>query len=223
MGLPGGYFQLNKHIKGTGTTGWKAYRTIKHMETKTLFKCLDCGAKFGKKPPRCPECGNLEIQDDFIEFTDGVYTGDLVDGVRSGKGTFVWNDNTRYEGGWLNNVRHGWGECRMSNGGWYAGEWKNDLPNGRGELHWPNGEWYKGDLSNGMRHGYGENHFANGEWHKGEYQNNVRIGPGEYHYLNGNVFRGEYLNNNPFNGSTFFPDSNVKVGDFINGFWRSAW
>lgn len=61
-------------------------------------------------------------------FLDGTYYGALKDGLREGRGTFIWDDGRRYAGGWLNDKMHGTGSLFDAEGNeiayavWYAGE-----------------------------------------------------------------------------------------------------
>ena len=51
-----------------------------------------------------------------IKYNDGKYIGQVVNGIKEGKGIFYWNDGDKYEG-----------------------EWKNDKQDGKGIYYWNNG------------------------------------------------------------------------------------
>lgn len=61
-------------------------------------------------------------------YADGVYFGALKNGIREGRGTFIWDDGRRYAGGWVNDKMHGTGALFDADGNeiayavWYAGE-----------------------------------------------------------------------------------------------------
>lgn len=50
------------------------------------------------------------------EVSNGYYLGEMINGVRSGIGKFVWDSGDSYEGGWLNGKRHGVGKYTWSDG-----------------------------------------------------------------------------------------------------------
>ena len=54
------------------------------------------------------------------------YTGELIDGKRSGFGTYLYVSGNKYEGQWKDGKREGNGTFQLKDGGKYVGEWKND-------------------------------------------------------------------------------------------------
>ena len=69
-----------------------------------------------------------------IEFLDGTYTGDILNGTRQGYGTMTYKDGGVYEGFWSHNVRSGQGTYTYPNGDVYVGGWLNDKREGSGVL-----------------------------------------------------------------------------------------
>ncbi len=63
---------------------------------------------------------------------------------RTGKGTYVYKDNTRYEGNFENSVAHGQGICYYSDGDMYIGEWKHHNFDGIGTMYINDGTVLKG-------------------------------------------------------------------------------
>ena len=61
------------------------------------------------------------------------YIGDVVDGVLSGNGTYIWAAGDRYEGYFV-----------------------NDQPDGSGVYKWVDGRVYKGEFEKGVRQGQGQ-------------------------------------------------------------------
>ena len=54
--------------------------------------------------------GVLAAEARTVELDNGdTYTGELVDGVRTGSGVYQWADGNRYEGNFLDNYLHGSG------------------------------------------------------------------------------------------------------------------
>jgi len=58
-------------------------------------------------------------------FQNGEYVGDLVNGLREGKGTLINGTTFRYDGGFKNDVFHGEGRYQYSNGIQFIGEFLN--------------------------------------------------------------------------------------------------
>ncbi len=76
----------------------------------------------------------INIRDDAINhnFDGGTYSGDVINGIRDGKGN-----------------------CDYPNGDVYIGEWKDGKPNGRGTWKTPGGLVYEGEWKEGKIHGTG--------------------------------------------------------------------
>ena len=51
-----------------------------------------------------------------IDYGYGVYTGQVLNGKRNGKGIMIYPDDRKYDGEWLNNKRHGFATEHYSNG-----------------------------------------------------------------------------------------------------------
>lgn len=122
-----------------------------------------------------------------IEYTDGsVYTGEVLNGKRHGKGKMVWRGGDVYEGDWVNDKRTGkgryiWGRNSKCAGDVYEGDFVDGEPCGRGKYIWGwNTEWagdvYVGDFVNGKRTGYGIYTYACGEVESGRFENNIYLG-----------------------------------------------
>ena len=77
-----------------------------------------------------------------IIYSNGRYIGQIVNGVRDGKGIYYFNDGSRYEGYWKNNKRHGKGCDYYNNGERYEGEFRNDKFDGKGIYYYKNSDRY---------------------------------------------------------------------------------
>ncbi len=74
-----------------------------------------------------------------LEFPDGTYTGEIVNGKPEGYGVFIYKQaelspstrspgsNRQYEGYWLNGKKHGEGTMTYPEGHTRIGTWENDL------------------------------------------------------------------------------------------------
>ena len=83
----------------------------------------------------------------------GRYVGQVVNGLREGKGTVYFNDGDRYEG-----------------------DFKNDKAEGKGIEYYNNGDIYEGDFRNEKREGKGIYYYNDGDREMGDYYNDNSIG-----------------------------------------------
>lgn len=61
-----------------------------------------------------------------LNFSNGYYIGEVSNGVAHGKGTYYWNDGSKFEGTWINGIINGSGLLTYSNNmGHYVGYWIN--------------------------------------------------------------------------------------------------
>lgn len=82
-----------------------------------------------------------------IDFTDGTYCGDRVDGKRHGNGTFVFVNGDIYSGEWQDDMPNGYGQYIATN--WtFTGSFTNGL-NAKGVYSDITGVYYKGILKDG--------------------------------------------------------------------------
>ena len=143
---------------------------------------------------------------------EGIYQGDLVDGVREGQGTLVWRghryegafkgglmdgdgllatpDGAVYDGQFEKGLRHGEGTLRLPSGDIYSGAFQNDVMAGAGRFQWANGDAYEGDFDDGEPHGQGTYQYADGRRYRGPVRRGIRQGRGELAWANGNRYTG---------------------------------
>ena len=60
-------------------------------------------------------------------FSNGLYRGAFVKGIREGYGVFEWESGNSFEGYWKNGKRNGEGTLYYSNGSTDFGTWKDDV------------------------------------------------------------------------------------------------
>ena len=174
---------------------------------------------------------NLRIQ-------NAVYTGEVLNGKRHGKGIQVWDDGAKYEGSWENDKSNGYGTFYHTDGDVYQGYWKNnrangkgvyisadggrydgywidDVQNGLGTEKWNDGSSYKGNYNMGKKEGYGEYEWSNGSIYKGNWKDNKLFGKGVYYYNDGKKFIGEYNDNlKEGKGKYFWTDGKIYFGEY---------
>ena len=163
----------------------------------------------------------LESHTGYVEnhtSSSGIYTGNLVDGIRHGQGTHVWDDGSVYEGNWEHGLRHGQGRMTFSNGDVYDGQWEKGTRHGTGTYSWTSGNRYVGSFVNNMRQGQGTMYYTDGGQYTGQWVENERNGQGTLTYANGNVYTGSWSNGTFHGQGTFTWTTGDKyVGNFVDG------
>ena len=110
------------------------------------------------------------------------YVGQVVNGLREGKGIEYYNDGNRYEGDFRNDKREGKGIYYYNDGDRYEGDFRNDKKEGKGIFYFNNGNRYEGDFRNDNREGKGIMYWNDGDRYEGDYRNDKREGKGIYYY-----------------------------------------
>lgn len=64
-----------------------------------------------------------------------IKTGCISGDCNNSKGTYLWEDGSKYTGEWTNGKRNGYGIFIYKNGSRYEGNWVNDKKNGTGKLY----------------------------------------------------------------------------------------
>ena len=137
---------------------------------------------------------------DRIEFDNGdVYEGEMVNGLRHGKGKYTWANGDFYEGEWAKGWRSGFGIYKSYSKNEvdgstfasyvYEGDWKNSKKHGHGvatgyKAVTPTGricfDWsYDGEWIEDNRHGNGKYTYADGSYFTGVWENNKKISASE--------------------------------------------
>ena len=75
-----------------------------------------------------------------IKYNDGKYIGQVINGIREGKGIFYWNDGDRYEGEWKNDKREGKGIYYYNNGNRRMGDYHDNKQIGKHVILTKSGE-----------------------------------------------------------------------------------
>ena len=134
-----------------------------------------------------------EIPVETIRYDDGsVYTGQVVNGKRNGKGTMTWPSGDVYEGDLVDNKRHGRGKYTWPSGNVYEGDYLNGKRTGKGKFTWASGNVYEGDFINGKITGKGKKTWVNGDIYEGDFMDGKFNGTGTYTYADGRVQSGSW-------------------------------
>lgn len=135
-----------------------------------------------------------------VEFDNGdVYEGEMLDGLRHGKGKYTWANGDFYEGEWAKGWRSGFGIYKSyskneADGSAFAsyvyeGDWKNSKKHGHGVATGYKAiastgrvcfDWsYDGEWIEDNRHGNGKYTYADGSYFTGVWENNKKISASE--------------------------------------------
>ena len=127
-------------------------------------------------------------------YYNGTYTGNFLNGIRSGQGVMLYTDGSKYEGSWENDMKSGSGTFTWQEGHVYIGEFKNDMMSGTGTMTFSDGVVYTGEWLDDVRCGYGVMIAANGDKYEGEWENNLPHGNGIMTFANGDKLEGRWEN-----------------------------
>lgn len=118
------------------------------------------------------------------------YAGDLVNGVRHGKGVLHYPTGDVYQGEFKHGNPEGMGKLTYSSGAVYSGEFKNGQPEGLGKLKYANGSVYSGKFQAGRPQGEGVLNFTNGDRYEGAFVEGLFEGKGTYYFHTGQKKKG---------------------------------
>lgn len=148
---------------------------------------------------------------------DGTYTGDMVEGVFHGTGSYTWANGDNYSGEWINGSRSGYGTYTWANGDTYVGYWVDSQRVGEGTFTWADGTVYEGDWQNGKRTGTGTMTFTNGNTYVGAYVDGKRNGRGTFTWTDGTVYVGDWVDDvKQGNGTMTWKNGDKYTGAFKN-------
>lgn len=120
------------------------------------------------------------------------YEGNWENGEMSGKGVFLYSDDSLYEGEFLNNKRQGYGKYTWNESKYYEGEWLGGKQHGKG-IYYKNGKVIEGVWINGKL----TNHKSSTGQLSGGYSmtesTDVHLNTNEKNIPSGRVKKSEYL------------------------------
>ncbi len=141
---------------------------LKYRDYKTYSKvCVERKCNFGGEYPNCKR--NISDGSSSLEYTNGTYKGNWVDGRRNGKGIFYYSNGDRFEGNWVDGKKNGKGTNYLANGDRLEGNYRDGKINGQGTIHYADGERYEGNFVDSKQNGQGTNYLANGDRLEGNY------------------------------------------------------
>ena len=157
-----------------------------------------------------------------LKFGIGRYVGQVVNGLKEGKGTVYFNDGDRYEGDFRNDKYEGKGIYYYNRepfkGERFEGDFRNGIAEGKGVYYYHNGDRYEGDYRNDKPEGKGIMYYHNGDRYEGDFRNDKREGKGIYYFHNGNRYEGDFRNDGrEGKGIYYYNNGDRMMGDYYNG------
>ncbi len=147
-----------------------------------------------------------------------VYTGELVDGLRSGEGSYAWPDGRRYTGTFRRGLPNGHGTYTLPNGEKYVGEFVDNRRTGQGVYTWPDGRKYVGEFRDDKPSGQGTYTWLDGKRYDGEFRDGQADGNGTFTWPDGRKYVGELRGNLPDGrGALTLANGQQQTGMFRNG------
>lgn len=126
----------------------------------------------------------------------------------TGKGSFVFNEEFKYDGEWIEDIkigkkmRHGFGKY-ITGPETYEGNWDFDLMHGQGKFTFSSGAIYTGNFEKNVFSGEGIYKYADGSNYSGFWKDNKMHGKGTFVDRNNAVFSGQYVNGYYDTGEAF--------------------
>ncbi len=136
----------------------------------------------------------------------------------NGKGTFLFDNGSKYSGNFLLKRPNGNGILRHSDGSVYEGDFQNGKKMGNGKLSFASGDTYFGNFDEGVISGMGSINYRNGDNYVGEWLNGKASGKGKYTFKDGDIYEGEFIDGQ-FCG---FGKLLRKDGSYYAGSWSRS-
>ena len=160
----------------------------------------------------------IPAKTETIRYNDGcVYTGQVVNGKRHGKGTLTWPSGSVYEGDWRDDKRTGKGKYTWPSGNVYEGDFVDGNFTGKGKKIWANGSVYEGDWRDDKRTGKGKYTWSDGDIYEGDWRDDKRTGKGKYTWPSGTIYEGDFVDGKiTGKGKKIWPNGDTYEGDWRN-------
>lgn len=170
------------------------------------------------------ESKNVKPVDRIYKFTNGdIYIGKMINNRMQGVGNYIFHSDrevkNEYIGEFRNGLRYGKGIYMFSNGDEYIGNFRNEMANGIGRMLYKNGAEYIGEWTNSRKNGYGFYQWETGEVYIGEFKRGKFNGRGICYASDGQIMYDGTWKNNQIHGKGrfFWGDGRRYEGDFIEG------
>ena len=153
-----------------------------------------------------------------LKLRNGKYIGQILNGLREGKGIMYYYNGDRYEGEYRNNNREGKGIMYYNNGDRYEGYYKKGKKEGKGIFYYTDGSVYDGDFKKSKSEGKGIFYYNNGDRYEGEFKDGKIEGKGIIYYNNGDIYEGYFRNEEKEGkGIYYYNNGDREISDYLNG------
>lgn len=154
------------------------------------------------------------------------YTGNFVNGLRSGQGALIWKNGDKYAGQWTNGqitgrgvLTYGPDEPMQA----YEGDLVEGQMQGQGTMTWKDGSGYEGRWKDGMMHGRGIMTYPSDQaegrlTYEGEFVNSEPDGQGVMTWSDGSRYDGQWRKNRQSGRGTL----TLKDGGKYEGTWQAG-
>ena len=154
-----------------------------------------------------------------LSYNDGRFSGDIIDGIPQGIGSWVSDDGVEeYTGDWYEGLWHGQGTHRGRDDSITTGQYQKGNRHGDGSWTHPDGRSYVGAFVDNQMHGEGIHTFANGDIYSGTFVSGKQHGDGTYTFAVGSVVFGEWKEGKPWSAQYSDISGNV-IGNYFEGDW----
>ena len=155
-----------------------------------------------------------------LSYDNGVYSGEILDGIPSGTGNWISNDGRQeYIGEWQEGLWHGEGTHKASDGSTNSGEYQLGQRNGQSSWGHPDGRKYVGEYRYNKMHGQGVHTFANGDVYSGMFEDGRQHGKGVYTFSDGSVVAGDWKGGKPWYAQ-YTNTTGQVIGQYVDGTWN---
>ncbi|TAH17754.1 MAG: hypothetical protein EAZ08_13065 [Cytophagales bacterium] len=147
----------------------------------------------------------------------GKYKGSYKAGKKEGRGSFFWDDGSKYTGEWHDDMMEGYGVLSLLDGTKYEGYWRNGKRDGFGTYKWANGDTYQGQFKDNKRAGDGILKMKDGSEYSGQWANNMANGKGTFIWSNKTKYIGDWKDDKRHGqGVTISVSGKIEQGTYAN-------
>ncbi|OMJ86178.1 hypothetical protein SteCoe_12384 [Stentor coeruleus] len=175
--------------------------------------------------------GDYQLNEDLetvfnLNCNEGIYSGQILEGKKSGIGYLKFEDGSKYFGGWKNNKPHGNGylvfnDIKKNNKNhFYRGEFKHGLYSGEGTYK-EGLYFYEGNWESNKKHGVGHECMRNMDNYYGDFFEGKRHGSGIIEMENGGKVEGIFENGSLVAG-TYELEENKDNRINYQGYWKNG-
>lgn len=176
----------------------KDYRKVKgsHIQFPSKYSQKKKEAEIKEEPVKVEKQVAAESDKPVIDKVEKQmpgYSGEMVNGLREGKGKLVLENGDIYEGNWKNGKKSGHGIYLFANGIKYNGSWNEDLMDGEGSLIFPDSRKYYGNITKGKITGYGTFVYSDGARYEGCWKDGKWHGEGKFKLKDGRELKAIFV------------------------------